>query len=326
MADATISHLGIVDGGSPATPLAETRYAEFEEIFTSEVMTAFAETHVFTKDTHFTRTIDHGKSARFPATWKATARFHTPGTPVLGSNRIASNHRTINIDGLLLADVFVDDLEDAMNHFEVRQIFSAELGQGLSREWDSRVAQTIVNAARATATVAGGYGGATISHADMATDSAVLVAAIFDSNRILDEKDVPDTGRRCALSPVQYYMLVQDEKVQNTRFGGHGLMMRAEVPYVGPTSIIKTNNMPRTNITAATPGERNDYTGDFTKVVAAVWQQSAVGTVKLKDLQTQMTAPNGDFNAMYQGTLMLGKYAVGHGILRPECGVELARV
>lgn len=325
MTNATISHLGIVDGGTPATPYAAEKYAEFQEIFSGEVMTAFAETHVF-GDKHYNRTITHGKSAFFPATWKATARYHTPGTPVLGSNRIPQNRRVINIDGLLISDVFIDDLEDAMNHFEVRQIYSKQLGEALAREWDSRVAQTIINAARASATVAGGYGGSTISHANMATDSAVLVAAIYDSNRILDEKDVPDGSRYCAVAPVQYYMMVQDEKVQNTRFGGHGLMMRGEVPYVGPTSIVKTNNMPSTNIAAAVEGERNDYTGDFTKVVAAVWHESAVGTVKLKDIQTQMTAPQGDFNAMYQGTLMLGKYAVGHGILRPECGVELAKV
>ena len=26
---------------------------------------------------------------------------------------------------------------------------------------------------------------------------------------------------------------------------------------------------------------------------------------------------------MYQGTLMAAKYAMGHGILRPECAVEI---
>jgi hypothetical protein len=46
--------------------------------------------------------------------------------------------------------------------------------------------------------------------------------------------------------------------------------------------------------------------------------------VSLRDLTTQMTAPNGDFNAVYQGTLALGKMACGHGILRPECAIEIA--
>ena len=59
------------------------------------------------------RTIDHGKSAEFPRTWKANARYHDPGTPILGSNNIAINPVVISVDDLLISDVFIYDLEDA---------------------------------------------------------------------------------------------------------------------------------------------------------------------------------------------------------------------
>jgi hypothetical protein len=43
-----------------------------------------------------------------------------------------------------------------------------------------------------------------------------------------------------------------------------------------------------------------------------------VGTVKLMDLGVEMA-----YDIRRQGTLIVGKYAMGHGILRPECAVEI---
>jgi len=48
-------------------------------------------------------------------------------------------------------------------------------------------------------------------------------------------------------------------------------------------------------------------------------QKEAVGTVKLLDL-----AMESEYDIRRQGTLMVAKYAMGHGILRPECAIELA--
>ena len=56
-----------------------------------------------------------------------------------------------------------------------------------------------------------------------------------------------------------------------------------------------------------------------TKMLA--FQQSAVGVVKLRDLQMQMTG--NDYNTMYQATLMVSKMAYGCAPLRPECCVEI---
>ena len=44
----------------------------------------------------------------------------------------------------------------------------------------------------------------------------------------------------------------------------------------------------------------------------------AVGTVKLLDLAQEMS-----WDMRRQVTLLLAKYAIGHGILRPEAAVEL---
>ena len=89
---------------------------------------------------------------------------------------------------------------------------------------------------------------------------------------------------------------------------------------VAGVQIVKSNNVPSTNVSAVS-GENNTYHGDFSTTAAVVMQKQALGTVKLMDLAVEKTS--GDFNIQYQGTLMAAKYAMGHGILRPECAVEI---
>ncbi len=98
-----------------------------------------------------------------------------------------------------------------------------------------------------------------------------------------------------------------------------GVYAEGKVIKVANVTIVKTNNLPNSNISAVS-GEQNTYNGDFTNTVALVMHRSAIGTVKLLDL-----AVESEYEIWRQGTLMVAKYAVGHGILRPECAVELAK-
>ena len=99
-----------------------------------------------------------------------------------------------------------------------------------------------------------------------------------------------------------------------------GVYADGTVLRVAGVQIVKSNNLPQASVSAAT-GENYSYNGDFTNVKALVMQKQAIGTVKLMDLAVERTS--GDFEVMYQGTLMAAKYAMGHGILRPECAVEI---
>ena len=319
MANATISTLGVLNGGA-TTGTFSSDNALFEEQFAGEVLTAFEETAVFA-DKHLVRSISSGKSANFPTTWKADARYHVAGTPIVGSNQIETNQRTINIDNLLVADVFIYDLEEAKNHYDVRSIYSNELGVALAKEMDTRIARVLVLAARASATMTSSFGGGSVTNSASKTDGEILAGAIFDANQVLDEKDVPEAERYAAVAPAQYYLLAQTTKLLNKDWGGAGVYADGDIFKVAGTSLVKSNNMPTTNVTAATSGEQNSYIGNFTTTSSVVWRKEAVGTVKLMDLAMEMSGP--DFHIMYQGDMMVGKYSVGHGILRPECAVEI---
>ena len=316
MANATPSRLGAANG---AVANFDQKNALFLKVFAGEVLTAFDETNVM-KDLHVSRTISSGKSAQFPVTGKANAAYHTVGTPLLGTQNIKHNEIVVNIDDVLIADTFIANIDEAKNHYDVRAEYSRLLGMALAKQFDVRCLQLGVLAARGAATVTGGNGGTAITDADAASNGASLAASIFEAAQAMDEKDVPENDRVAIVKPAQYYNLVQTTDVINRDFGGAGVYADGTVLRVAGIQIVKSNNVPTTNVSAVT-GENNTYHGNFSTTVALVMQKSAIGTVKLMDLAVERTS--GDFEIMYQGTLMAAKYAMGHGILRPECAVEI---
>ena len=313
MTDMTVSRLGQLDAAGDANAL-------FLKKFGGEVLTAFEETNVMA-GLHLSRTIENGKSAQFPATWKANAGYHTPGNQLLGSQQIKHNERVISIDDLLVSDTFIANIDEAKNHYDVRSIYSNELGRALARSFDQTTMQVAVLAARATATVSGGFGGSAVTHANAKTDGAQLASLIFDGAQALDEKDIPEHERNVIVKPAQYYLMAQTTALINKDWGGAGVYADGSILKVADVSIVKSNNVP-TTVVSATTGENNTYSGDFSKTAAVMFQKQAIGTVKLMELATQMTG--NDFAVMYQGTMLVAKYAMGHGILRPECAVEIA--
>lgn len=306
MSSMNVSRLGQKDSAGSATAL-------FLVVFAGEVLTAYRTKTVFAERTRL-RSISSGKSASFPATWKATASYHTPGVELLGQS-INHNERVIPIDDLLVSDVFIASIDEAMNHWDVRSEYSAQVGDALAQTYDKNLAQLGYLAARASATVSGGNGGQTVQDADGKTSGTSLATSIFDAQELLDNNDVPEGDRNTYVKPTQYYNLVEVDKLINRDFGGDpGTYSEGTLFRVAGTGIVKTNNLPTTNITTGPAA----YQGNFTASVALVMHRSAVGTVRLLDL-----AVESDYLIKNQGTLVVAKYAVGHGILRPKSSVEI---
>jgi len=251
---------------------------------------------------------------QFPATWKVNASYHTPGHEISGQTSNVSE-RVITIDDLLMADVFIPNIDEAMNHYDYRSIYSDEAGKALAREYDKNVAQVGVLAARASATVTGGNGGTQLTASDsVKNDGPTIVSKMADAAQEMDEKDVPETDRMFVLRPAQYRLLTQTTNVLDRDIGGQGSIATGEVPMVEGFEIVKSNHLPSTNITSGPSA----YQGDFSTTYGLAWHRSAMGTVQLVDLAVEM-----EYQVNRQGTLMVAKYAVGHGILRPESAVEM---
>jgi hypothetical protein len=243
---------------------------------------------------------------------------------------ILHNERIITINDLLLSSVFIPNIDEAKNHYDVRSVYSSEMGIALANQMDKHVLQTIAQAAlNATPEVTGfaDMVGTVINDADtvavasMATDADALIEAIFLAAKALDEKNVPEEGRYIYVKPDSYYRLANSSKVINVDFGnaGNGSTAAGKVMRVAGMPIVKTNNLPTTNVTAGVAaGSEARQAVDARNTVALVAHASAVGTVKLMDLATEM-----EYQISRQGTLMVAKYAVGHGVLRSEAACLL---
>jgi hypothetical protein len=313
MADFTASRPGQANGTGATDAL-------FFKVFPGEILKFYNAANVM-MGRHLVRSISSGKSASFPVTGWANASYHVPGTQLIGTagGPIKHAEKIINIDSLLVSDVFVANIDEAMNHFEVRGEYARQIGEALALKGDKQQLQVAILAARSAANITGGPGGSALTNATAGTDGEVLASMIFDANRLMDEKNVAGTERQVVVKPAQYYLLAQTTKVINKDWGGSGVYADGSIYRVAGSEIVKSNNVPSTNIASAETGVNNTYHGDFSKSVAVVFHKAAIGTVKLLDLATEK-----DYLISYQGTLMVGKYAMGHGILRPECAVEIA--
>ncbi len=306
MANATVLAGGQINGAGVTDAL-------FLKIFGGEVLAAFDTALVFNAERHRVRSIPSGKSASFPATGRVIASYHTPGTEIVGQSA-NNNERIITIDDLLVSPVFFANIDEAKSHFDFRSPYTEEAGYALASAMDKNVAQVGVLAARAAAAVTGEAGGSVLTNAAYATDSAVLAQGFWAAAQALDEKFVASEGRSVFLRPAQYYILVQNITLLNQQWGGMGSYAKGDIPMVANIEVVKTNNLPSTNVTTGPTA----YQGNFSTTVGLVMNKEAVGTVKLLDLATES-----DYDIRRQGTLIVAKYAVGHGILRADCAVEL---
>jgi len=197
------------------------------------------------------------------------------------------------------------------------------MGRALAFQMDSHVLQTMVQAAMASANVGdSGYAsGTVITDADADTSATSLIGSIFDAAEALDDAYVPADSRFCYLKPDQYYQLANATNAVNVDFSGRGSIAEGTVPQLAGINLIKTPHLPTANVTGTgtdAGGAAGAQVVDARNTVAIITHPSAVGTVKLMDL-----AVESEYDIRRQGTLMVAKYAVGHGVLRSEAAVQI---
>lgn len=342
-----VSRLGQINATGDAN-------AMFLKVFSGEVLQVFEEANVM-MPLHTVRTISSGKTAQFPVMGTASAKYHTPGESILGSgldssgsdgvldeakylSKVKHAERTISIDGTLVSSAFIADIDEAKNHYDVRSGYTTAIGRELAYHSDRALIRTVIAGARATTDrfgVAAGtstqFLGATINEtgADTAYTAAEMVTAIASIAQKMDEKNVPAEGRYVLLTPAEYYKLVSSgNDAINTDFGGMGSIATGEVAQVAGIRILKSNHIPNSNeagslfddaAIANNPfGGTSGYSANFGNTVGVAFQTEGVGTVKLLDLGLES-----EYQLDRLGTLMVAKYAMGHGVLREECCYEI---
>ena len=343
------NRLGVINNTSDGSFAQDN--ALFLKVFSNEILATFEKTQIM-KPLHTIRTISSGKSATFPTLGTAKAVYHQPGENIMSkasgstskyNTEFNMNEVIINIDKMLVSSTFIPNLEELKNHFDVRGQFSKELGVALAQRFDRAVMKVLI-AGSAQSGKSGQPDGIDFNGAT--STGAELVGTITEIARRLDENDVPDDGTRFAiLKPREYYKLVSTDNVAiNRDFGGVGSVATGKIPQVAGINIFKSNNLKAVavdssgqdsdgqDVNMGTPeaddaNASNDPFGSgagYTKSGGLASTQiigghpTALGTVKLLDLATES-----DYSVAHQGTLMVTKYAMGHGVLRPGACVNV---
>ena len=326
MANAAPASIGRVNA-------AGSEDALFLKVFAGEVLTAFEQSSV-TQGAEMVRAISSGKSASFPVMGRISAEYHTPGTEITGTD-VNHNEKVITINDLLISSAFLSNIEEAKNHWDVRGAYSSEIGRALAFQKDKHVLQTMGQAAggqsAATANFTGGDAGTVLTNANIASGTAATAAnamidELFNAAEALDSHYVPKEGRKCFLRLEEYYKMANATNAVNIDYSGgaNGGVKEGKVMKVAGIELIPTPHFVASNVNSgvdqgsATQGGSNPQAVNLTNYVALVCHPSAAGTVKLMDLATEM-----EYDIRRQGTLMVSKYAMGHGVLRPEAAVGI---
>jgi hypothetical protein len=347
--------------------LAGDADALFLKVFSGEIITTFEKYNVM-MPLHRVRTIASGKSATFPVTGVASARYHVPGESVLAEatgtslfaasasagspttsfdsgnspaskylSRFKHNEKVVFIDDVLVSSVFVADIDEMKNHYDVRSIYSTEIGRALAYTADKNLIRTVIAGARKTTDRFGGSDAAFLgAQQGLGSTGATAIDGLFKVAQKMDEANVPSEDRYAVVPPSVYYALVNEgSDAINRDYGneGNGSTASGMIMRVAGIQILKSNHLPTANesstqdVLHGADGVKNDVSGtsgagysglNYTTNKGIAFQREALATVKLLDL-----AVESEYQMDRLGTLMLAKYAMGHNVLREECCFEL---
>lgn len=327
MATANLDRLGQIKGTGAVDAL-------FLKLGMTELLDAFDRACVM-KGKVKERNIRGGKSAAFQISGRAEAAYHVPGQPILGATNSPGdrNEYLINLDGLLIADSVIYDLDELQNYVDVRQDETHQLGQALAREWDRRAFRVLYTAAKTTTeplsktvnagrigqsqTLSAGYATATNN-----AKGDELISKIAALKVSMQKKDVPTDNLLCVVGPDEYDFLLDSTRAVNTDFNGdsaNGSFSSGRVLRVKGIPVIMSNHVTQAAYTNGTYDKNPAYQADLSKNRAIVFHRDAIGVLTLRQPRLQITPTGGDFNIMYQAHLFVASMAIGMGILRPEC-------
>lgn len=335
---AALATTGISNPGQKLS--AGDRDALFMKVFSGEVLTAFARNTVM-MSRHQVRTIDHGKSASFAVMGRTRAKYLAPGNSLDDQRKnFEHSEKVIAIDGLLTADCLITDIDDAMNHYDVRVEYSRQLGEALAQSADCAIINELANMAAKDAAEAKenipdngvdaekvqGTGKAFEFETGLAISQSAdygnkIIEGLLAARAAFTKNYVPMGDRYCLLTPEGYSALIKalmpDSANYQALFDPNSGKLQTicgfeviEVPHLLNDGVDGKHQL-NTKLTAA-------------KLQGIVFHRSAVGTVKLKDLAMERAR-----RAEYQADQIIAKYAMGHGGLRPEAVgvfVEMAQV
>lgn len=265
------------------------------------------------------------KSAQFPVFGRADAAYLKPGNSLDDIRKnIPMTEKVIVIDGLLTTSQVIPDIEEALAHYDVRSVYSQQMGEALALKADGAVlaeaAKMIVaNKENLTGLGKGEVITTQLAAEDMGVTEAegkALVKQLLEVKTKMSELYVPTSERYCFMTPEAHNALVASLVAINRDYGAVATITEGNVLRVAGFDIIECPHLTigGADATGILQGEGHVFPATYTDTCAFIaMHKSAVGTVKLRDLKLERAR-----RAEYQADMLVASYAMGHGGLRPE--------
>ena len=214
---------------------------------------------------------------------RTTAEYHTPGNEITGG-QVRASERIVTIDDLLISSQFITNIDEAINHYDVRSTYSKEAGIALATEADKNILRTALKAALSTnatraAALVQDYkafteedftDNITIGSGNAADiiDPAKIAKSIFDAKKEFDKKNVGyESGAVVVLPPDQYYALLDvtdGNKLtyMNHDFGGNGSVASGVVPSIAGMPVVMSNHLVTADLIETAGGSKGQSKGN----------------------------------------------------------------
>ena len=315
---AALAATGISNPGQKLS--AGQRDALFMKVFSGEVLTAFARNTVM-MSRHQVRTIDHGKSASFAVMGRTRAKYLAPGNS-LDDQRKKFEHaeKVISIDGLLTADCLITDIDDAMNHYDVRVEYSRQLGEALAQSADCAIINELANMAAKDAAVPenipdNGTGVDKVKGTGKAFEFETgldlsqsadygnkIIEGLLAARAAFTKNYVPMGDRYCLLTPEGYSALIKALMPDSANYQALFDPNSGKLQTICGFEVIEVPHLLNEGVDGKHTLNKKLATA---KLQGIVFHRSAVGTVKLKDLAMERAR-----RAEYQADQIIAKYAI----------------
>ena len=237
------------------------------KLYAGEVMTAFQTKNIMMNYCRV-RSIKKGKSAQFIMTGKyRNAEYHTPGNEIMPDVVAKNAERVVSVDDLLIAAQFIPNIDEAMQHFDIRSVYTQESGYALAKAADQNILRMAVKAALTTnkqraSKLVQDYDAfddedytANVTYAANFANSkkaAYFMEGLIEAKRILESAGAPLDDLVCVMATDQYYSLFKtttnSEDITaltmfNRDVGGGGSVKDVDLPTIAGIPVVRTPHM-----------------------------------------------------------------------------------
>ena len=237
------------------------------KLYAGEVMTAFQTKNIMMNYCRV-RSIKKGKSAQFIMTGKyRNAEYHTPGNEIMPDVVAKNAERVVSVDDLLIAAQFIPNIDEAMQHFDIRSVYTQESGYALAKAADQNILRMAVKAALTTnkqpaSKILQDYDAfdhedytANVTYAANFANSkkaAYFMEGLIEAKRILESAGAPLDDLVCVMATDQYYSLFKtttnSEDITaltmfNRDVGGGGSVKDVDLPTIAGIPVVRTPHM-----------------------------------------------------------------------------------